>query len=1643
MKPVTSARQRAVPAAARPAVPASQRHPAGDGCAAGMAARLGNRGMQALLGLAPQRASDRAQTDAPRDDPRAEQAADEAARRALQWRAGVGNPRTGAGAPRAPAVAATSARGDVPGHVQAVVSSPGEVLPSGVSGAMGEAFGADFSRVAIHRDRQAARSASQLGASAYAVGSHVVFGEGRFAPESPGGRELIAHELAHVLQQRDGVPRVQRRKNSSSAVTYVEVAAEGFDEAAASFAAMMASHTTFTTARIVIVNGPNVKVYDESGKPVVKKFFHLNTAASLPVGVFGRAGGRALHAVSVQQDGKWAVAGEVVSKGTVDFASDIDDQEGFDKAIRDGGVVFYVAPRSTAVPAVADAPVPEPMPIENLPEFMQFEAKTKANLPAWPSATLPVSSQLATVNSTGTFVCRVDKNQGVNMIDRVTNLMQTTSFRWEVLKLDEKLHVTGSERTTGLDSAAEGFARRRRQLQDDREAMRGDRRRQSIPETVFRAAIDQQTAGARASLAMVGQTVMTAINAITGGPNQLTTEDAMDVPFKEQGDYFVRCLATQHVPSDAKFRRATSVSGVMVSVYDIQEVARDALVGGTELTQDAFRNKAQAETGLAALDAKIAAGEGNADFIRVEREYAALEVAYYDELARAGADPLAAKVARQSLLRARLHLIDTSPVLAGAQYSEKRAAARDGVKTALASIDAELSRMRGALAEHGSQIEPVGFMRAMLVDEVTSAKTALSFAVGERKYIAAGNLEVVIADVTGAKGRTFNGVASGALGAGRQDAWLDAMTDLRRNLNRGRGWISYEVPARYEAWKSELPNPMKLEMSMGAQLKETVDDAAHALTIAAILAAPFTGGASLSILAVLAPVQAASSLYNLVNRAAYGDLQLDQEAVFDLLNIVTLGLGKVSTVGKVGSRGLEIIASSSKMAIKLINGGQFLVISYETYNTLMEEGDPKGDPRELRRKKLLKLLSWCEQAAIPISEKLFAEAHGSTPRPDKTAAGRDATVVFEEPMAVAGGRRKPTVQEGPILEPAARAPERSPVEPTAEVAPRPASEGVPVGAEAAVAHQPTKAQVRGLPERLQGKVAVVEGMGKNARIVYKRGEGGLITDVQIQIGEGASAADVHTHAVVAELMLKYSGTGGRVRQLLGRFVELFAGPSAERPAIGSRAWEAKFELTKLDRMMGERHAELAAIADQPAAERDVARQKELASDLDALELQYREHAQVYNAIEMGSAQGRGYVAAEGLNAAERIAGREAERFEPGTDRAQAFRELGGYQPGSRFGAFVDLLLAQGLIKTRQEMIDALGEPSSRSHETVRTTVMALFQERLVMQVTSATYLKKQPKYRQVLAAGGSAKEAKLAAVSEELRRIGETVGGAELSGVAERAYDTLSGNKPAPAGQAVKGALLDNLGGLTDAGVAYLRQNVASVAEFGSKRRGGRRIRLDTMTDAQIRERFPTESSWLEQTVIGEVRQSWSGRWAPTDFLLDNPSQSMRYVAQRLAAAIDAGSTGHTLDQTVLGRNAFEFIRNSTDPALRQAWNALEASTNPALRREWNEFLFGRSVMPGRNAAEQAIFRQSLLTTAGGGFEGFGSGLVGDKRPDIIEVVLSQDALHVIDPSQRWSNPVHNFKSAFYESVLRELVNVGQVTSADTGGGARIRPTGQ
>ncbi|HEY0866642.1 MAG TPA: DUF4157 domain-containing protein, partial [Fimbriimonas sp.] len=96
---------------------------------------------------------------------------------------------------------AAGAAPPVPGIVNSVLSSPGRPLEPGTRAAMEPSFGRDLGGVRVHTDARAAESARAVNAHAYTVGDHIVFDHGRYDPNHPAGRRLLAHELAHTVQQ--------------------------------------------------------------------------------------------------------------------------------------------------------------------------------------------------------------------------------------------------------------------------------------------------------------------------------------------------------------------------------------------------------------------------------------------------------------------------------------------------------------------------------------------------------------------------------------------------------------------------------------------------------------------------------------------------------------------------------------------------------------------------------------------------------------------------------------------------------------------------------------------------------------------------------------------------------------------------------------------------------------------------------------------------------------------------------------------------------------------------------------------------------------------------------------------------------------------------------------------------------------------------------------------------------------------------------------------------------------------------------------------------------------------------------------------------------------------------------------------------
>ena len=87
--------------------------------------------------------------------------------------------------------------------VENVLRASGQPLESQTRADMESRLGHNFGRVRVHTDAQAAESANAVHAQAYTAGHDIVFGDGRYAPHSVEGKKLLAHELAHTIQQSE------------------------------------------------------------------------------------------------------------------------------------------------------------------------------------------------------------------------------------------------------------------------------------------------------------------------------------------------------------------------------------------------------------------------------------------------------------------------------------------------------------------------------------------------------------------------------------------------------------------------------------------------------------------------------------------------------------------------------------------------------------------------------------------------------------------------------------------------------------------------------------------------------------------------------------------------------------------------------------------------------------------------------------------------------------------------------------------------------------------------------------------------------------------------------------------------------------------------------------------------------------------------------------------------------------------------------------------------------------------------------------------------------------------------------------------------------------------------------------------------
>ena len=154
-----------------------------------------------------------------------------------------------------------SAVSEAPPIVHEVIRSPGQPLDPAARTFMEPRFGRDFSGVRIHTGPMAAKSAGAISAEAYTVDQHVIFAPNRYSPGTEGGRRLLAHELAHIVQHSG-----QRSVRRFTTGEHIEIGNAAYALAASGFSgpAFKQSPLYLTLLRgSQLPTGSRVKAYGE------------------------------------------------------------------------------------------------------------------------------------------------------------------------------------------------------------------------------------------------------------------------------------------------------------------------------------------------------------------------------------------------------------------------------------------------------------------------------------------------------------------------------------------------------------------------------------------------------------------------------------------------------------------------------------------------------------------------------------------------------------------------------------------------------------------------------------------------------------------------------------------------------------------------------------------------------------------------------------------------------------------------------------------------------------------------------------------------------------------------------------------------------------------------------------------------------------------------------------------------------------------------------------------------------------------------------------------------------------------------------------------------------------------------------------
>jgi hypothetical protein len=582
---------------------------------------------------------------------------------------------------------------------------------------------------------------------------------------------------------------------------------------------------------------------------------------------------------------------------------------------------------------------------------------------------------------------------------------------------------------------------------------------------------------ANAMLRMVGTVIRAFIETLTKPHYEKT------MPFPKEGLYVVRCTAWPTPVEGAVIDRGPSVSWMPVWVRPTQDMSKLRVNLDSKLRDGAIIQLKAIEEALKDPTLQDPANKDTKAALEKQRD--ALKITLWGsagdqfELEKKQLNEAIAKstdAAQKKRLQERIDDIDT--IL---KMREKR---MKDAPAAGSTLEAPFKIPAAFVADKGQTMRP----------------TFEAFQLKGPK----GKFTYKVIDST-----TKNSGVKEATASTREQAIQDAVVlILESGQGYGRGHVTLNIPKD----PGGKPITIRVEKSLGELHMEAIENLAMVASIAAVAAAPFTGGASLALMVPIGIVGAIPSAYRLIDRAEQGTLRMDMATVMDIVNILgaAVGAGTAKAASVAALKGIPL--SQGYMILGLGNDGLGMIVMGVGFVHELNEIDKDGTmPKGLRNARIAELVgNQLVQIGMMVGASLAAHGksegakHGAKKaEPVGPRVGTEITAKFHEAVG-------------------------------------------PKGADIPVFRDETGTRVA----------------GDGVQVVFERDGYGLPTDAKVIMGPGATAESLMKHVNAAKVAVEYQGFLGWLRNLKDRMTVLFKSGKLP-PKHGSNAHLAQVEINKI------------------------------------------------------------------------------------------------------------------------------------------------------------------------------------------------------------------------------------------------------------------------------------------------------------------------------------------------------------------------------------------------------------------------------------------------------------------------------------------------